>query len=59
VIGEPQTLENALKMRGGVIETLQFWGIQVSVKRQELIRVPAYKGIPKLEYARPVKVGES
>lgn len=54
-IGEPQTLENALKMRGGVVETLQFWGIQVTIKRQDNINVPAYKGTFHFEYAKPVK----
>jgi uncharacterized protein YlxW (UPF0749 family) len=57
VIGEPQTLENSLKMRGGVIETLQFWGIQVSVKKQDVVQVPAYKGTFRFEYAKPVKDG--
>lgn len=56
-IGEPQTLENALKMRGGVVETLQFWGIQVAIKKQEAINVPAYKGTFRFEYAKPVKDG--
>lgn len=56
-IGEPKTLENSLKMRGGVIETLQFWGIQVSVKTQELVEIPAYKGTFRFEYAKPVKDG--
>lgn len=57
VIGEPQTLENALKMRGGVIETLQFWGIQVNVKKQDVVPVAAYKGTFRFEYAKPVKDG--
>ncbi len=57
VIGESQTLENALKMRGGVIETLQFWGIQVTVKKQEIVPVPAYKGTFRFEYGKPVKEG--
>lgn len=56
-IGDSQTLENALKMRGGVIETLQFWGIQVTVKTQDLVQVPAYKGTFRFEYAKPVKDG--
>lgn len=56
-IGEPQTLENSLKMRGGVIETLQFWGIQISVKNQEIVQVPAYKGTFRFEYAKSVKDG--
>lgn len=57
VIGEPQTLENALKMRGGVIETLQFWGIQVTVKKQDIVQVAPYKGTFRFEYAKPVKDG--
>ena len=57
VIGDPQTLENALKMRGGVVETLQFWGIQVTIKKQELVRVPAFKGAFHFELAKPVKEG--
>ncbi len=56
-IGDPITLENALKMRGGVIETLQFWGIQVSIKRQDIVNVPAYKGAFRFEFAKPVKEG--
>jgi uncharacterized protein YlxW (UPF0749 family) len=56
-IGNPQTLENSLKMRGGVIETLQFWGIQVSVKRHDALMIPGYKGTYKFEYAKPVKEG--
>lgn len=57
VIGEAQTLENALKMRGGVIETLQFWGIQVGIKQHETVKVPAYKGTFRFEYAKPLKEG--
>jgi len=54
-IGDPQTLETALKMRGGVLETLQFWGIQVTVKKQEEVIVPAYNGTFRFEFASPVK----
>lgn len=57
VIGDPQTLENALKMRGGVIETLQFWGIQVTIKRHDTLKIPAYKGTFRFEYAKPLKEG--
>jgi uncharacterized protein YlxW (UPF0749 family) len=56
-VGDPKTLENALKMRGGVIETLQFWGIQITIKKQENIVIPAYKGAFRFEYGQPVKEG--
>jgi len=42
-------------MRGGVVETLQFWGIQVSVKRQDVVNIPAFKGTYRFEYAKPIK----
>ena len=54
-IGDPKSLENALKMRGGVIETLKFWGIQVTVTQEENVVIPAFKGTHSFEYA---KVGE-
>jgi len=56
-IGDPQTLDNALKMRGGVVETLQFWGIQVTIKKLDDVQVPAYKGTFRFEFAKPVKDG--
>lgn len=57
-IGDPQTLESSLRLRGGVIETLQFWGIQVAVKRQDSVKVPAYKSAFHFQYAKPVKEGD-
>lgn len=54
-IGDAKTMENSLKMRGGVIETLKFWGIQVTVTSEESLVVPAFKGSHSFEYA---KLGE-
>ena len=56
-IGDPKTLESSLKMRGGVMETLQFWGIQVSLKLQPNVKIAAFKGARKFEFARPSKEG--
>lgn len=56
-IGNPVTLENALKMRGGVMETLQFWGIQVVVKQSDLVELPAFKGTFRFQYAKPIQDG--
>ena len=57
-VGDPKNLENALKMRGGVIETLQFWGIQIAIKKQEKINIPAFKGAFRFEYGQAVKEGD-
>ena len=56
-IGDPVALENALKIRGGVIETLQFWGIQVVVKQSNIVELPAFKGTFRFQYAQPIQNG--
>lgn len=56
-IGDPATLENSLKIRGGVLETIQFWGIQVAVKQQDNVQIPAFKGTFRFNYAQPVQTG--
>ncbi|MCG0274719.1 MAG: DUF881 domain-containing protein [Thermosediminibacteraceae bacterium] len=57
-IGNPESLESSLRMRGGIIESLQVFGIQVNIKRQDKIIMPAYTGPIKFEYFKPVKAGE-
>jgi len=54
-IGDPLTLENALRMRGGVVETLQFWGIEISLKKQDMLIIPAYRGSFRFDHAKPVQ----
>lgn len=49
-IGNPETMEGGLNMRGGVAEFLQFFGIQVSVKKLEQLTVPAYSGSINADY---------
>lgn len=56
-IGDPSTLENALKVKGGIVETLQFWGIQVAVKQQEIVQIPAFKGTFRFQHAQPAQNG--
>jgi uncharacterized protein YlxW (UPF0749 family) len=51
-IGDPNTLESSIKMKGGVAEILQFWGIQVGVKKMNQVTVPAYSGGLKFDYAK-------
>ncbi len=44
VIGDPDTLENALKMPGGAIEQSDFYGIEVTVKKSNKLLIEKYKG---------------
>lgn len=49
-IGDPDILESSLKMTGGVLETLQFFGIHASIKKMPRVVVPSYTGHMKFEY---------
>jgi uncharacterized protein YlxW (UPF0749 family) len=52
-VGEPDTMISALKMRGGVVDTLQqFWGIQVTVRKMNQVTIPAYRGSRMFTHAR-------
>ncbi len=51
-IGDKQALEGAIKMRGGVAETLKVWGIQMETETRDDVYIPAYKGAVKHTYAR-------
>ena len=56
-IGEPDTMEAALRMTGGVIDNLAPWGIEVSIRKFAEVVVPKYSG--PLEYSEVMKsIGE-
>lgn len=57
-IGDKESLEKAIKMRGGVEETLKVWGIQLEVKMAEDVKIPAYKGAMRLHYAKQANESE-
>ena len=54
-IGAPKTLTSALRLRGGVAETFEFWGIQVKIKSSEKVRIPALKEPRNYKYAKNVE----
>ncbi|HUW64511.1 MAG TPA: DUF881 domain-containing protein [Spirochaetia bacterium] len=53
-VGNPDTLAGSLNMRGGVVDFLRFWGIQVTVEKVNQVKVPAYDGNLSFDYAHPV-----
>ncbi len=53
-IGNANNMENAVKMRGGIAESLSVWGIQLSVKKDNNIVIPAYKGSVQFKYLEPI-----
>ena len=54
VIGNPETMDSALHIREGIINTLSYFGIGVSVRRENVVIVPAYKRPVRFDYAKPV-----
>lgn len=57
-IGDSETLENALKMRGGVIETLGVWGIKIDVDKKTSMIIPAYNRTDDFKYVQTAKDGD-
>jgi len=55
-VGDPAKLESVIMMRGGVAEGLKQWGIQISLKKETAVTVPAFKGSLVLEYGKAVKL---
>jgi uncharacterized protein YlxW (UPF0749 family) len=54
-LGDPATLEGALNIRGGLIDGLRALGLHIVISRQSDQTVPAYRGVPRFEHARPVE----
>ncbi|EEQ48241.1 DUF881 domain-containing protein [Selenomonas flueggei] len=50
-IGDKKSLESALRMRGGVAETLGVWGIQIDIKTSDNVYIPPYRGSIRQTYA--------
>ncbi|HWQ51560.1 MAG TPA: DUF881 domain-containing protein, partial [Terriglobales bacterium] len=57
-IGDPDALESALKMRGGVVDQLAPWGIGVGIEKGELIKINGYTGGITFKYATPSEGSE-
>ncbi|NLK35483.1 MAG: DUF881 domain-containing protein [Gracilibacteraceae bacterium] len=58
-IGDPKTLEAALRMREGIVERLENSGVAVTITQEQLIKVPKYNGVIERKYAKVVKEGEA
>ena len=54
-IGDKSSLENSIKMRGGVEDALKIWGIQIEVQGVENVYIPPYKGEFRHQFAQLVE----
>ncbi len=57
-VGDARALQSSLEIRGGILETLRFWGLKANVNRKDSVTVPAYSGPVVFQYARIAKEGE-
>lgn len=58
-IGNPKTLEAALRMREGIVEKLENSGVAVTITQGELIKIAKYNGVIQRKYAEVVDEGEA
>ena len=54
-IGDRNSLENSIKMRGGVEDALKVWGIQIDVQSLENVYIPPYSGDFRHVFAKVVE----
>jgi uncharacterized protein YlxW (UPF0749 family) len=58
-IGDPKTMEAALRLREGIVERFENSGIAVTITQEQLVKIPKYNGVIEKKYAKVVKEGES
>lgn len=56
-IGKPDTLAGALELRGGVVESLKVWGIDLQIAKEDNIIVPGYDGSFTANYGEDASRG--
>ncbi len=54
-IGNPDTLENALRMPGGAIDEAGFYGVDVTIKKSNKLLIKKHTGTGTFKYATPVE----
>ena len=54
-IGDKKSLENSIKMRGGVADTLKVWGIHLEMETSDNVIVPAFNGTVRHKYSKVVE----
>ena len=55
-IGKAETMTAALEMRGGILETVKFFGLEAKIEKKDEVTVPAYNGSVDFKYSKPVMI---
>ncbi len=53
-IGNSDTLEAAINIKGGAADYLKGWGLNISTKKSDSLSIPRYLGVMNMKYAKPV-----
>jgi len=53
-IGNPETLQAALNLKNGIVDTLKYYGINVDIQTSNELIVPKYSDPIRFIYAKPV-----
>lgn len=54
-IGDPDNLESALKMPGGIVDLLSMFNVNIDIKKQDKLTVERFSGTIENKYAQPVQ----
>jgi len=52
-IGDAAALESSLRMRGGIVETIGYFGIEVAIAQMSTVEIPGHRRPLRFEWARP------
>lgn len=55
-IGNAETMIAAIEMRGGILETIKFFGLESKIERKNEVKVPAYNGSIAFKYSKPIRL---
>lgn len=58
-IGDPKTLEAALRLREGIVERIESSGVAVTITQEQLVKIAKYNGVIEKNYAKVVDEGEA
>lgn len=54
-IGNPAAMESSLRMRGGIVETLGYFGMEIAITQHTTLEVPGFTRPLRFEWAKPTE----
>ena len=54
-IGDSQTLESALTLKGGIVEAIRDWDYLVQINQEVKVTIPKYRRVKEFIFANPVE----